>query len=354
MDFWKRLPIAVQFSVLLAVAVVLGAASAYQIGGTIYVNEARNQARTVADMVENVGTWASQYKGIWVKNDTKDAGFKVGDYLEREVAYPRPAVAASAPAQGAVAKLVATKPAALTQDELDELESALAAYHRKNPALVQRELSDVTQASPSQAKFRMTSDKFMNPNNAPTQFELTAIESLRASKQVEYSEVRGTDLLYARRVIASAACLKCHGTPEQAPLAVRTRYGTTKGFGYQEGEVAGVISVAIPLKYEPQKLVSDFGWKTWLAVVAFCLSALLILLYVQRSIIAPVRKLKAYAEKAAHSELGRDIGKLQFVDDEHGSSNEVHRLSAAIKAMYQSIRLLHRQSRGQQSNVTPL
>ena len=54
MDFWKRLPIAVQFSVLLAVAVVLGAACAYQIGGTIYVNEARNQARTVADMVVNM------------------------------------------------------------------------------------------------------------------------------------------------------------------------------------------------------------------------------------------------------------------------------------------------------------
>jgi hypothetical protein len=43
--------------------------------------------------------------------------------------------------------------------------------------------------------------------------------------------------------------------------------------------------------------------------------------------------------------LGRDIGKLQFVEDEHGSGNEVHRLSAAIKAMYQSIRLLHRQSK---------
>lgn len=344
MIFWKRLPIAVQFLTLLLLSIILGTVCTYQIGRTVYMNEALNQARTVADMVDNVGTWASQYNGIWIKSDPKDSAFKVGDYLEREVAFPRSAVASTSGSTDEISAVI--KPLAVTQYDLDKFESALAAYHRKNPALVQRELSDVTQASASRTKFRMTSDKFMNPNNAPNRFELAAIETLRASTQDEYTEVKSGDFLYARKLVASAACLKCHDTPERAPLAVRMRYGTANGFGYKEGEVAGVVSVTIPLEYAPGKLVRDFGWMTWMTVAAFVLSAVLILLYIQRSIIGPVRKLKSYAEKAAHFELGSNIGKLEFIDDEHGSNNEVHRLSAAIKAMYQSIRLLHRQSRG--------
>ena len=352
MKLWKRLPIAAQLTALLALATVLGAICAYQVGETIYLNEARNQARIEADFVEHVGTWASQYKGVWVKSDPSDVGLQVGNHLERELAYPRPAVAPSS-APGASARAMPARTPVLSQEDLDDLESGLAAYHRKNPALVQRELSDVTQASSSKVKFRMTSDKPMNPHNAPSKFELAAIEMMRATKQTEYSEVRGDELHYARSVIATSACLKCHDTAEKAPQAVRARYGALQGYGYKEGEVAGVISVAISLNYEPLQLVSELSWKTWLAVGAFFLSTLCVLAYVQRSIVGPVRQLKSYAERAALSELGSDIGRLHLIDDEHGSNNEVHRLSAAIKAMYQSIRLLHRQSRGQQSNVTP-
>lgn len=325
MKFWKRMPIGVQFFMLLLISAVISVVCAYQIGAAMYLAETRNQARTVADMVDNVGTWASQYNGIWVKSDPTSDTMKVGNYLERDLAISTPASRASA-----------------------------AAYHRKNPALVQRELADVTLASGSKATYRMTSDKFMNPKNAPTRFELSAIERLRESKEREYSEVKEGNLLFARKLVASAACLKCHSTPERAPAAVRAMYGTTNGFGYQEGELAGIISVVIPLAYAPFTLVKDFTWATWTALVAFLLSPLMILLYIQQSVVSPVRKIKVFAEKAAHSELGHDIGQIQFDEDEYSSDNEVHRLSAAIKALYQSIRLLRQEKIGHHTNVTLL
>ena len=59
------------------------------------------------------------------------------------------------------------------------------------PALVQRELSDITIASSAKAKFRMTSDRYMNPNNAPSEFDKLAMNAIRESGASEYSEVRG-------------------------------------------------------------------------------------------------------------------------------------------------------------------
>lgn len=89
-----------------------------------------------------------------------------------------------------------------------------AAFHRKNPALVQRELSDITIASPARAKFRMTSDRYMNPNNAPSDFD-KAMNATRESGASEYSEVRGGQLLYARRLAADKAACAATAPPQR-------------------------------------------------------------------------------------------------------------------------------------------
>ena len=94
---------------------------------------------------------------------------------------------------------------------------------------MQRELSDITMASPAKAKFRMTSDRFMNPNNAPSEFDKVAMGVIRDSGASEYSEVRGGQLLYARRLIADKGCLKCHGAPASAPAAVTALYPGPQG-----------------------------------------------------------------------------------------------------------------------------
>ena len=78
-------------------------------------------------------------------------------------------------------------------------------------------------ASPAKAKFRMTSDRFMNPNNAPSEFDKVAMNAIRRIRATEYSEVRDGRLLYARRLVAERAVCAATGCPP-APAAVAALY----------------------------------------------------------------------------------------------------------------------------------
>jgi hypothetical protein len=57
----------------LLVAGVGAAAGAFAmvdvVGAKVHRAQAVNEARSIADMADNVGTWASTYKGVWIKDD---------------------------------------------------------------------------------------------------------------------------------------------------------------------------------------------------------------------------------------------------------------------------------------------
>lgn len=313
---FKKLPLSYQFAILLFGLACIAALSGYLIGSSVYVSETRNQARTVADMVDNFGQWATRYRGVWVKDDPRDPRLEVGSFLEREASSIQGGDSTTAP--------------------------NAAAFHRKNPALVQRELSDITMASPAKAKFRMTSDRFMNPNNAPSEFDKVAMGVIRDSGASEYSEVRGGQLLYARRLIADKGCLKCHGAPASAPAAVTALYPGPQGYGYEEGKLAGVISVAIPLEFSFAGFIQRFDAQVWAALAAVGLGVVGLLVFIRQQVIVPVRSVRAFALAASSSEPGAKVEKLDFIEGEHTSANEIHELNTAVKAMHTSIDYLYR------------
>ena len=212
--------------VVLGLGAALGAyAATHYLGNQIYRGQIVNEARSIADMAENVGTWAAAYKGVWIKDDgLTQAGVDVGSHID-------------------------TKRYRAREDAADTTQELLDTYHRKNPALVQRELADVIQKSASRGKFRLTSDKYMNPMNAPDGFDQRAIQTLRANKKSEYFEVSSGELRYARFVEAKASCMSCHDTPEKAPRTVALMYPGPQGYGYVVGELAGIISVRVPYTY---------------------------------------------------------------------------------------------------------
>ena len=316
MNAFKKLPLSYQFAILLFGLACIAALSGYLIGSSVYVSETRNQARTVADMVDNFGQWATRYRGVWVKDDPRDPRLEVGSFLEREASTMQGGDSTTAP--------------------------NAAAFHRKNPALVQRELSDITMASPAKAKFRMTSDRFMNPNNAPSEFDKVAMGVIRDSGASEYSEVRGGQLLYARRLIADKGCLKCHGAPASAPAAVTALYPGPQGYGYEEGKLAGVISVAIPLEFSFTGFIQRFDAQVWAALAAVGLGVVGLLVFIRQQVIVPVRSVRAFALAASSSEPGAKVEKVDFIEGEHTSANEIHELNTAVKAMHTSIDYLYR------------
>src|SRR5450631_448915 len=213
--------IAVQFTLVFVVALLLVMGSFYLVLESVYRSELKSQAETVADNVDAFGSWVSQYGRVWVKDDNKSY---LGQVTLASVPADATATAAAQPAPD------------------------LWHFYSKNPALAQREFSEVVEKSASPAKFRMTSHNFMNPVNKPDAFEAKALDKIRSGHLSEYYEVLPDSFRYARTLYEKASCLACHASAASAPNDVKERYGVEHGYGFKEGEVAGIISVRLPIR----------------------------------------------------------------------------------------------------------
>jgi hypothetical protein len=238
---------------------------------SLVVARTLSESRTVADLAENVGKWASQYGGVHVRTQGADAPLP-GSFLTRSVYARDPGEAAVLQGSRATTQQTATSER--------EMLRTLEAYHWKNPALVQRELADVLLASGSRAQYRLTARTVLNPSNAPTPFEVEALNALQQQAKDapavagvpaaprEYWRVKQGELYYTRAVVAQKSCLKCHDTPEKAPDFLRSnpQFNGGGGFGYQLGQPAGLISVKMRLPQTTDVLRDALSAQAWAAL----------------------------------------------------------------------------------------
>lgn len=99
--------------------------------------------------------------------------------------------------------------------------------------------------------YRVT-DRPRNPSNLADPFHTRMLTHFRkGAREPEWhgiSRQNGNQTFYiVVPVYVKPECLKCHGDPEKAPAGLLKLYGKERGFGYQEGELMGLESVAISL-----------------------------------------------------------------------------------------------------------
>lgn len=294
----SRLPITAQLFLLLIVVLIMNAGAYFLILQNVYHEELKSQAKTVVANVEAFGAWVSRSGRVWTKHSDQDF---------------------------------------LSSEEVHSVNNPQNVYHfySKNPALATREFSEVVAKSPSPAKFRMTSHNVMNPNNKPDEFEQRALAKIRQSDLAEYFELGSNTYRFASPVYHKASCIKCHGDPANAPEDVLTVYGSENGFGFKEGDVAGVISVTLPKKTLVESTKSMFSFIE--AGVIF-LSILPILWFVRRSVIIPVRKITHVAESISRGH-DADIDASNLSPD---SPNEIDQLTLATSRMRASFAIAMR------------
>ena len=63
--------ITVQFTIVFVVALLLIVGSFFLVLDSVYRNELKSQAETVADNVDAFGSWVSQYGRVWVRDNDK-------------------------------------------------------------------------------------------------------------------------------------------------------------------------------------------------------------------------------------------------------------------------------------------
>ena len=145
---FRKMSLTTQFALVFLVALALIGAASYLILDRIYINQLKSQAETVADNVDAFGNWVAQYGRVWVRENDKSYLGHLG-------------LLQSDDATGTTPKLTAVN------------------FYSKNPALAQREFSEVVEHSASPAKFRLTSQNVMNPGTTPDGFEEGALRQIR-------------------------------------------------------------------------------------------------------------------------------------------------------------------------------
>lgn len=291
--------ITTQFTIVFVLALLLIIGSFYLVLDSVYRNELKSQAETVADNVDAFGSWVSQYGRVWVRDDNKS-------YL------------------GQVTLVTAPDSSGTPADVWH--------FYSKNPALAQREFSEVVEKSTSPAKFRVTSHNFMNPVNKPDAFEANALEQIRANHLPEYSEMTPDSFRFARTLYVKASCLSCHASAENAPADVKIRYGTEHGFGFKEGEVAGIISVRLPVRSFWKVTADVVGpLQVGLLVSAF----LVAVLFIQFAVVRPIKRVTRAAERISVGQQA-DLGAAGL---KRTSANEIHQLILATERLRASLAL---------------
>lgn len=98
-----------------------------------------------------------------------------------------------------------------------------------------------------------------NPRNRANEWERPLVEQLRAAPKTaelvgQRSSAGGQSLYIARPIrITDAACLACHGKPEDAPATMLDIYGRERGFGWKLGETVGAHVVSVPMEVPLQR-----------------------------------------------------------------------------------------------------
>jgi hypothetical protein len=335
---FDRLRLSTQFAILLAAVAISVAVLGSVIAGSIVEMQVVSEARSIADMTEHIGKWASQYGGIHVKSTGGTGVRKVGSYLERAV-YAR--------SEGDNSLLTGSQLA--SEKDVFDATKRVEEYYWKNPALIQREVSDVASASNSKAKFRITAATVLNPRNAPDAFEKEALGVIDAkykaqppamptgdvpqpaAPRLEYWRMEGSQMRYARAIVAVDSCLRCHGQLQGAPQFLLSK-------------PTGIISVKIPVPNASRAIASALTPAGWMAVAGIALTVGLLVAFVIRKVIVPVNRLRRQAEMLSNSTTGDGFDVPVFRGPKD-SANEVHRLGVAISELGESIRILFRKVR---------
>lgn len=183
------------------------------------------------------------------------------------------------------------------------------------PAVVTKKLSRKAEDE-GLYKFRITSLRLINPENAPNDFERTALHSFEERGYQELSRVEEENGVKVYRYMAplyvTEACLQCHGYQ-----------------GYSAGQVRGGLSVMIPMQEADSAIASNRAFLSISALVVLIAVLGAIYLLVRRMVLSPVHHLHAVAHQV---EAGNYAVRSQV-----RTGDELEHLSSAFNRMLSAI-----------------
>ncbi len=177
-------------------------------------------------------------------------------------------------------------------------------------------------------KFKQaTLDPLYLPNKADVD-EIKLIEMFEENKNLIDKEgvmTKGDRHFYyfARPIMVTAACLRCHGNPEEAPKDQLEIYGTTNGYDWHNGQIVSTSIVYVPLDR-----AMAAAKKSATSLFAMGATGILVLMgvmwfFLSRGVVSPLAKLE---QKTTQISLGKELDVEMGVN----SKDEIGSLARAI------------------------
>jgi HAMP domain-containing protein len=181
-----------------------------------------------------------------------------------------------------------------------------------------------------------------NPRDRAVDWEADVVNAFRNQPNLkQYSGEResatGPALFFAQPIRAAGACLECHSTPDVAPQAMLTRYGSSNGFGWKEGEIVAAQVISLPLSVPLEIARKEFRTLLIYLGIVFLGSLAVLNAVLYFTIAQPAARLSDMANRISLGDL--DVPELPVrgrdeIADLAGAFNRMRRsLVAAMKML---------------------
>jgi protein-histidine pros-kinase len=206
---------------------------------------------------------------------------------------------------------------------LDEIGPVLPAYGEKfHPQSVPgyaavRTMAVLQQAHP-QYQYQEVALNPTNRANLAQGWQVDVIKGFNADPSLkEWSRVEETSagpvLQVARPVRPQAACLRCHGSPADAPAGLLRHYGAAHGFNWKVGEAVAAQIVTVPTGTELAH--AELAWWRHVGASLLVFGALFVVLnrVLARTVIEPMEtKSRTWRTLATTDELTGALNRRSF------------------------------------------
>lgn len=163
-------------------------------------------------------------------------------------------------------------------------------------------------------KFKQaTLDPLYPPNKADIE-ETKLIAEFDADRKMKNSEGKMTKngkhfYYFAKPVQVEDKCLRCHGTPEEAPKDQIEIYGTESGYDWRKGQIVSTAIVYVPMDAAMVAAKKSATTLFAMGTAGIVLLMAVIWLFLSGGIVTPLAKLEAKTRQISlGKELDEDIG----------------------------------------------
>jgi len=146
-----------------------------------------------------------------------------------------------------------------------------------------------------------------NPEHRATGWEADLIGYLRDHpdlKQVsgERPTPMGPSMYLSMPIAATAPCMQCHSTPDVAPPAMISTYGSNHGFGWKPGSIVAAQIVSVPMSVPLQKAEQAFHLLLVYLIATLFVTMAALDAAVYFVVIRPIKLLSDAADRASRGE----------------------------------------------------